>query len=154
MAYIFQNTILELIIFIVLFILYAYVLNYFDKYSKIIEDYSNRKFKDIDKKTLGTNWNFKWFIDYHRETHKVDEELEEYKTNLKRGKLTSLIIVSTLGTDIIFALFPRIINLPQYLVIIKYTFLVSSVVFIGYFYDIVYTYIKMKRNINKNPSNT
>ena len=154
MAYIFQNTILELMIFIVSFIIYAYALNYFDKYSKVVEDYSTKKFKDIDKKTFGTTLNFKFFIDYHRETHKVDEELEEYKTNLKRAKLTGLIIVSTLGTDIVFALFPRIINLPQYLVIIKYTFLVSSIVFTGYFYDIVYTYIKMKRNINKNSSNT
>ena len=146
MAYIFNNNLLEIITFIVSFIIYAILtLIYFIKYLQKIEDYSNKKFKKIDSESLGTNWNFKWFIEYHRRTHQLQEELDDYKQNLKYAKLTSLISVASLGTDLVFTYFPPILKYAGNTTIIKYIFLGSTIVFVGYFYDILYSHWKMNK---------
>lgn len=117
---------------------------YFKKYEELIKKIEKRKINAIDKKYKNKKNSTKIFLDYHKEWHKFEEEIEELEQNVKSPRFSAKVVIGVLIADGILALLNDLGTITyskNFESIISFIFVISLIIFVVYLWNI---YLVMK----------
>ena len=120
---------------------------YSSRFKKLVEDYKNKKYSNLNSTSYGKSLNPQVFSPIHKAMHDIDEKVDDCKDTLKNCKISLIVAVAVLIADVILNNIPikYLPNNIDFRSILIFILLVSAVSFMVHAYQIVYNEVTLRK---------